>query len=187
VKLTGNLAHGWFKFDHANQVYGGFGGCDDPGKLVFDRSQKGQIKQTTVVQTLFFRSGSNYPCGGPGPAAIIAAVCKITDVLAPAFTYLPMRSYLFRHEFTARFRLRSSSYDPTRRSSRKDRRVPPRRDSFAVDPPNRTADRKDGKGKAFSFARQSNHLRGYLDHNSKFKPGKVADFCFPPSQRKAKK
>jgi hypothetical protein len=30
--------------------------------------------------------------------------------------------------------------------------------SFAVDPPNRPVDRKDGKGKAFSFAKQSNHL-----------------------------
>ena len=52
-------------------------------------------------------------------------------------------------------------------------------------PPSR--DTSNGKGKGFSFAIQSDTLWAYLVQSSKLTPRRVASFCFPPSQRKAKK
>ena len=43
--------------------------------------KKAKFNRATVVQTLYLRSGSNYPSGGPGPAAIFFAVRKITAVI----------------------------------------------------------------------------------------------------------
>ena len=68
LEETRNWLHGWFKFVHSRQICCGSGGCDSRRKLVFGRGQKGKTQKATVVQTLFFHTGLNYP-GGPEPSA----------------------------------------------------------------------------------------------------------------------